>query len=504
VIDGLGGRNTMAQNAENIEAKLCAYVDGELDARGRAEIEKHLQSNPQHRKLLEALSKTHRFVAELPRENAPPEILENLQGQLERAVLLGDVGEEESDVVPRINRWPQITSLAAIVLLTVGLGVILYYMLPPLSRQPDTYSIIQDRPPTTRPAELPQPALQELSAVPRDRSRDEGAAPPALMARNTNATKAKQGEIDAIQDVQRRLSVARQEGLNDAQPQVLLVVNTDDPSTTQRQLLAYLQSNQIQWKAVGQEVATTQPNNAISESEQGYVAPAATGPSDQSNLIQPQSDEMDDLIVCPNMSIRQANELAGALPMWRQGQRAVVVSYFEAAPAASQPATAPSPLVQSSVQSSAEQSDRQSQATQPAQPTTLPSSSIEPRILQPGDRVQLQINLEADLELKKEMPIGDAGTIILPLVGEIQAAGLTEAQLARSIVEAYRTRNISQQPQVQVNYLDPSAQPPPVAVAIYLQNDSVQSTSSPTGPTTEPAEASDEPLQPPATQPAAP
>jgi len=158
----------MAQNAENIEAKLCAYVDGQLDAQGRAEIEKHLQSNPQHRRLLEALRKTHQFVSELPREKAPPEILENLQSQLERAVLLDDTGQDESDVVLRINRWPQITSVAAIVLLTVGLGVILYYMLPPLGGQPDTYSTVQDRPRTTEPAQPQRADAQALTAAPQD------------------------------------------------------------------------------------------------------------------------------------------------------------------------------------------------------------------------------------------------------------------------------------------------------------------------------------------------
>ena len=42
-------------NTENIEAKLCAYVDGELDEAGRAEIEAHLAANVQHRQLIEEL-----------------------------------------------------------------------------------------------------------------------------------------------------------------------------------------------------------------------------------------------------------------------------------------------------------------------------------------------------------------------------------------------------------------------------------------------------------------
>ena len=44
--------NDEMANTEQIEAKLCAYVDGELDAAGRAEIEQHLAANPQHRALV--------------------------------------------------------------------------------------------------------------------------------------------------------------------------------------------------------------------------------------------------------------------------------------------------------------------------------------------------------------------------------------------------------------------------------------------------------------------
>ena len=40
---------------ENIEAMLCAYIEGDLDESGSAQIEKHLESNPHHRKLLNEL-----------------------------------------------------------------------------------------------------------------------------------------------------------------------------------------------------------------------------------------------------------------------------------------------------------------------------------------------------------------------------------------------------------------------------------------------------------------
>src|SRR5215218_6026200 len=116
-------------NTENIEAKLCAYIDGDLDAQGRAEIEKHLAANPQHRGLIEQLSKQRDLLRQLPREEAPEEILDALQSQMERSVLLGDDAAGEPETM-KIHRWPQIMAAAAIVLLTVGLGVIIYFVLP--------------------------------------------------------------------------------------------------------------------------------------------------------------------------------------------------------------------------------------------------------------------------------------------------------------------------------------------------------------------------------------
>src|SRR2546423_13555997 len=97
----------MAQNQEQIEARLAAYIDGELDANERAEIEKHLANNPQHKQLIEDLVGQRDFLRALPREKAPPEIAETIHSQLERSVLLGKAGEDTGAAALRINRWPQ-------------------------------------------------------------------------------------------------------------------------------------------------------------------------------------------------------------------------------------------------------------------------------------------------------------------------------------------------------------------------------------------------------------
>jgi len=83
----------MSANQEQIEARLAAYIDGELDVGERAKIEKHLAGNPQHKALIEELMIQRDLLHAVPREKAPPEIAETIQSQLERSVLLGQ-GEE--------------------------------------------------------------------------------------------------------------------------------------------------------------------------------------------------------------------------------------------------------------------------------------------------------------------------------------------------------------------------------------------------------------------------
>jgi protein involved in polysaccharide export with SLBB domain len=132
-------------NTENIEAKLAAYVDGELDAADRAEIEQHLAANEQHRKLIAELREARQYLRELPHEQAPPEVAEMLNAQLERAALLGDVelgGTAGGGSEMRINRWPQIRAVAAILMLTLGLAGLIYWVLPSPKAPPQQVAIV--------------------------------------------------------------------------------------------------------------------------------------------------------------------------------------------------------------------------------------------------------------------------------------------------------------------------------------------------------------------------
>ena len=126
----------MTPNKENIEAILCAYVDGDLDAAGRAEIEKHLAENPQHRQILAEMIAMRGWVKSLPRATAPSELADALTGQLERSVLLGE-GPVMSRAMPSaVNRRSQWLAIAAVVLLTAGLGLAVWAILIPTSGRP--------------------------------------------------------------------------------------------------------------------------------------------------------------------------------------------------------------------------------------------------------------------------------------------------------------------------------------------------------------------------------
>lgn len=118
----------MSVNQENIEARLCAYVDGELPPADRAQLEKTLAVHPEYRKLLAEVGEMRDLLRALPRTAAPPGVTEALQGQLERGALL-DLEAADANIV-RFNYWPHLMAVAAILLLAVGLGAVVYFVLP--------------------------------------------------------------------------------------------------------------------------------------------------------------------------------------------------------------------------------------------------------------------------------------------------------------------------------------------------------------------------------------
>lgn len=116
-------------NQEIIEAKLASYIDGELDPADRAEIEAHLDANPQYRRLVEELRGGRDLLRDLPREQAPPDLAETFTAHLERSALLSSEDVERPSRM-RIGGGARMLATAAIIALMSGLGVTVYYVLP--------------------------------------------------------------------------------------------------------------------------------------------------------------------------------------------------------------------------------------------------------------------------------------------------------------------------------------------------------------------------------------
>ncbi len=265
----------MAENTEQIEAKLAAYVDGMLDDAERAQIEAHLKTNPQHRALLDDLI-THRLLLrDLPKATAPAEVIERMEAHLERSGLLDDTPHEFAHPGRRESRWGRVAAIAAIVLLVLGLGGIVTYVTrtvpgttvttalntgkeTPATTQPETPGLFVDARNPTRDGAKPTP---QAAASRKDQSPSNaggGHAPQALPAGDegtlakgldaslpgaaTAAVSAAPADRWAREVETRRLDRL----LGDSQrPRVLLLVDTNQSAVANRQVLAFLQAGQF-------------------------------------------------------------------------------------------------------------------------------------------------------------------------------------------------------------------------------------------------------------------
>lgn len=162
----------MAEN-ENIEARLCSYVEGDLDAQDRAEIEKYLLANPQYRVLIEQLARTRGLLQGLPRAAAPAELLERLSSHLERSALLG-AGEPSHTHLPP-NRFPYVAAWAAVLVLATGLGLVIWRVLPSNKIQPEL-ALLKSAPP---PIAVTQPISGDFKPLALADGEKEFAAAPA-------------------------------------------------------------------------------------------------------------------------------------------------------------------------------------------------------------------------------------------------------------------------------------------------------------------------------------
>ncbi len=108
---------------ETIGEKLSAYLDGELPQEQQTEIEELLKSDAEARSMLSDLRKSARVTGSLPRESAPPEILESILNRIERSELLGLADDQVKLARHRGRPLRSALAVAAMVVIAIGGGI---------------------------------------------------------------------------------------------------------------------------------------------------------------------------------------------------------------------------------------------------------------------------------------------------------------------------------------------------------------------------------------------
>lgn len=259
----------MDSSKEQIEAQLCAYIDGELSDAERAEFERHLATNPQHKALIAELRRHSGLLQDLPRASAPLELNEALCGQLERSALLNPSQEEDSGSSLSINRWPQITAVAAVLMLAIGLGVVVYYVLPPsgpttkgpLAVDEHHLKLPTQDGPATRDLELASRDVKADGAESRgvDMSRKKAMAEKlSTSAAEFDPGLARSGEIKdghlitarEVEELRKRTNLSlhgENEAFNLDGSSLCLVVSTTNAAAASNQVAQFFKNNRIQY-----------------------------------------------------------------------------------------------------------------------------------------------------------------------------------------------------------------------------------------------------------------
>ncbi len=260
---------------ENIEAMLCAFIEGDLDATGKAQIEKHLKDNPQHKKLLQELTAMRDLVRNLPRVRAPIDVGDSLRQKVERSLLLDD----SLALVPErsgASRWPQFFGIAAVVLLFASLGFIVFKAISPTLKpavitQSEAIVPMQEAEPMAQALSKVSPLVsvqKEMVAPGPDGPRLVQGLVPApqgnflrslqqLQAQNASPA---QPDINVIRkrladfgyDIHAPEGSVLTAGNDGGQPgPILMVVNTSDPLATKVQIAQFLSnSSGVSWNVV--------------------------------------------------------------------------------------------------------------------------------------------------------------------------------------------------------------------------------------------------------------
>jgi hypothetical protein len=118
----------------NLDELLSSFVDGELSARQKTEVQHLAARDPEVGRRLRQLQNCRALVNSLPQVQSPPDMLEQIKQSLERRLLLQ---EEPAFGRRAAGAWHlacrKLVSVAALIALLGVLGVVVYQIVGPVS-----------------------------------------------------------------------------------------------------------------------------------------------------------------------------------------------------------------------------------------------------------------------------------------------------------------------------------------------------------------------------------
>ena len=158
---------------------LSTYLDGELPPSQAARLEQRLTEDPQARRLLADLERTRQAVGALPRQQAPAELAQQIQLQLERESLLTSA-DAHAEIAGRNHlRLRRLVAAAAVLALTGAVAAIIYTVLS----RPSATSLQPDQPAPVIALDRPAPTTN----ITRQKSATSTTPPPPTTAKATAA-----------------------------------------------------------------------------------------------------------------------------------------------------------------------------------------------------------------------------------------------------------------------------------------------------------------------------
>lgn len=149
----------------NIDELLCSFIDGELPARQKTEVQRMAARDPQVGQRLRQLQNCSNLIGALPRAEAPSDMIDQIRLSLERRTLLGDRPSGSSG---RAGHWHlrlrHLTAAAAMIALLGVLGLVVYQIVSPMAPAEPTETVATTQDPTA-PAD-PVPASVIVASEP--------------------------------------------------------------------------------------------------------------------------------------------------------------------------------------------------------------------------------------------------------------------------------------------------------------------------------------------------